>query len=237
MIFDYQPSNERGAVEHNWLHTKHSFSFGDYYNPKRMGFGALRVLNDDIIEPGKGFGLHPHENMEIVTIVLKGALEHKDSLGSHGVIRTGEVQRMSAGSGVKHSEYNHSKEESVHLLQIWVTPKEFDIDPSYEQKSFPMNEQKNRLYPIVSNIKNSNTLFIHQDATFSLGSFDAGVQIEKQTLSPKRGIYFFLINGEMDISDKKLKSGDALSISGEGTAKIKAIKPSYLLAIEVPMME
>lgn len=235
MIIDYQSSNERGAVEHVWLHTKHSFSFSEYYNPERMGFGALRVLNEDIIEAGKGFGLHPHDNMEIVTIVLKGALEHKDSLGSHGVINAGEVQRMSAGTGIKHSEYNHSKKESVHLLQIWITPKEFDIKPSYEQKSFSIEGQKNGLYPIVSPDKNPKTLFIHQDATFSLGSFDAGFQMEKQNSNPKRGIYFFLINGEMDISDNKLKTGDALSIAGEGVVKIKAIKPSYLLAIEVPL--
>jgi len=146
-------SDERGRAEHGWLHTRFSFSFADYYNPDRMDFGALRVLNDDIIDAGKGFGSHPHDNMEIVSIVLEGELEHKDNMGNHGVIPAGDVQRMSAGSGVVHSEFNASKEKEVKLLQIWIQTKEQNIKPSYEQKSFAKTDKKNKLVRIVSGSK------------------------------------------------------------------------------------
>ena len=138
-------AEERGTAEHGWLHSKHSFSFADYYNPERTGFGKLRVLNDDFIDPGRGFGMHPHDNMEIISIVIDGELEHKDNMKNHGVIPVGDIQRMSAGTGVVHSEFNHSKKKKVHLLQIWVLPKEKNIAPSYEQKSFSIEDKKNKL--------------------------------------------------------------------------------------------
>ena len=136
MKIEVHKAEERGTSEHGWLHSKHSFSFADYYNPEKMGFGKLRVLNDDIVDPGQGFGTHHHDNMEIVSIVLEGSLEHKDNAGNHGVIKTGDIQRISAGSGITHSEYNHSKKEKVNFLQIWIETKEHNIKPSYEQKNF-----------------------------------------------------------------------------------------------------
>ena len=164
------PADERGTTELGWLHSRHGFSFGNYYNSKRMGFGLLKVFNDDIVEPGKGFGAHFHDNMEIVSIVLEGALEHKDSMGNHGIIKSGEIQRISAGTGISHSEFNHSGKDRVHFLQIWVIPKETGIKPSYEQKSSEL--KKNKFIDAVSGGKNKDSIYMHQDANFSLGNFD-----------------------------------------------------------------
>src|SRR3989344_7378287 len=192
MKINTQKSEYRGATEIGWLHSRHSFSFGNYYNPKRMGFGLLRVLNDDIVEPGKGFGAHHHDNMETISIVIEGALEHKDSMNNHGVIKSREVQRISAGSGISHSEFNHSGKEKVHFLQIWVEPKEMGLKPGYEQKNFS-KIKKNELAEIVSGNKNGKSIYIHQDAYFSIGYFDNGKEINYKLKNDGNGIFVFAI--------------------------------------------
>ena len=169
----FYPANERGTNDLGWLKANFSFSFGPHYNPDRVHFGVLRVLNDDIIAARRGFGFHPHDNMEIITIPLKGALEHKDSMGNTGVISAGEVQVMSAGTGIEHSEYNHSHTEAANTLQIWLFPKERNIKPRYDQKSFTDVMKKNQLTTLVSPVKSDDTLWINQDATFSMGAFEA----------------------------------------------------------------
>jgi quercetin 2,3-dioxygenase len=227
------PSAERGMTEVEWLHSRHSFSFGNFYSPERLNFGTLRVLNEDVLEPRNGFPLHSHENMEIVTIVLEGSLEHKDSLGNHGIIRSGEIQRMSAGTGVRHSEYNPSDQERVHFLQIWVFPKELDIAPSYEQKSFKPEDFKNRLCPILSERKNSQTLYLHQDADFFLSKCDENVRLTYKIARRYRGVYIFLIKGEIEVSGHILRDGDALGIEISEEIVISCQKQAYFLLIEV----
>src|SRR6187402_2840113 len=184
----FYPANERGSNDIGWLKANFSFSFGPYYNPDKVHFGALRVLNDDIIAGGTGFGTHPHDNMEIITIPLDGALEHKDSMGNIGVIHSGEIQVMSAGSGVTHSEYNHSKTEEANTLQIWLFPKERNIKPRYDQKSFTDVLEINKLVKLISPDKeNKDTLWINQDAVFSMGDFEAENQINYTISQPGNG--------------------------------------------------
>ena len=200
-----------------------------------MGFGKLRVLNDDIVAAGKGFGSHPHGNMEIVTIVLSGALEHKDSSGGHGVMKKGDVQHMSAGSGVVHSEFNHSKTHESHFLQVWVEPKEEDITPEYSQRSFSSSQRKNRLLPIVLGKKTPDSLHMHQAGGFFWGNLDAGKEIVHTLEKKSHGTYVFLIAGEIGIGEKTLKEGDAAQIEGIASFSIKATKPSDVLVIEIPL--
>ena len=235
MKIEVHRSETRGTTELGWLHSRHSFSFGEYFDPQRRGFGALRVLNEDKVKPGMGFGLHPHDNMEIVSIVLGGTLEHKDSEGNHGVIPAGDIQKMSAGSGIRHSEFNHSKEEAVHFLQVWVFPKERDIKPGYEQKSFPVGLKKNALLPVISGQKNDKTLYIHQDCTFSLGSADPGKRLPYFLSSPAHGIYVFNIEGEIEIGEDILKTGDAAALSDISKIELVVHKKSEILVIEVPL--
>ena len=229
------PSKERGETSISWLKSRHSFSFGGYHNPSRMGFGKLRVLNDDIVAAGKGFGSHPHNNMEIVTIVLLGALEHKDSSGGHGIMKKGDVQHMSAGLGVVHSEFNHSKEHPSHFLQVWVEPKEANITPNYNQKSFSLSQRKNRLLPIVLGKKSKDSLYMHQDGGFFWGDIDAGKQIVHTLEKKSHGAYVFLIFGEIEIDGKTLTEGDAAQIDGIASFSIKASMPSDVLVIEIPL--
>lgn len=231
MNIEIHRSQDRGVTKTAWLHSWHSFSFGNYYNPSRMNFGALRVLNEDIIEPGSGFPTHHHDNMEIVTIVLEGELEHKDTTGGHEVISPGEIQRMSAGRGLHHSEMNNGS-RAVHLLQIWVEPKEQDIKPNYEIKK--IRAGKNRLALAVSPVKNERAAYMHQDSKFLLGDFDKGAE---DTYNPKRenGVYVFIISGEADVSGKKLKSGDAAAVTDAKEIKIAALEKSKILVMEVPM--
>lgn len=228
MNIEIHRSSDRGITKTNWLDSRHSFSFGNYLG--REQFGALRVLNEDIIEPGSGFPMHHHDNMEIVTIVLEGELEHKDTSGSHEVIRPGEIQRMSAGTGINHSEMN-SSESKTHLLQIWVDTKEQDTRPNYEVKKIQAG--KNKLAVIVSPEKSESILYIHQDAKFLLGDFEKGAE---DTYKSKRenGVYVFVIEGEADISGKKLQNGDAAAISDAVVVKINALQNSKILVIEVP---
>ena len=228
-MIEIHKSEERGSFDHGWLKTKHSFSFADYYNQKRMNFGALRVLNEDVIAPGAGFPTHAHANMEIVTIVLDGVLEHRDSSGGHGLIKPGDVQRMSAGRGVRHSEFNASKEYPVHLLQIWIDTRHPNIQPSYEQKNFSWQKG---LLKIVSGEKGGNTLYINQNAEFYIGSIDKEIT---QSVDKEKGVFVFVISGKITLEGNDLETGDAAGITGASRIKIKPEKKSHVLIIEVPM--
>ena len=233
MKISVQRSAERGSTEIGWLHSRHSFSFGNYYNPKRNGFGLLRVINDDIVEPSKGFRTHFHDNFEIISIVLEGALEHKDSMGSHGIIKAGEVQRISAGTGISHSEFNHSHKEKVHFLQIWIVPKEIGIKPGYEQKKFDL--KKNKLIVVVSGEKSKNLIYIHQDACFLIGNFEKNKIIGYKLNNPKNGVFIFIIDGNVDIENNKLETGDSAEITDAISLKFKTNERSKVLVIEVPL--
>ncbi|MGQ9806510.1 MAG: pirin family protein [Chlorobiales bacterium] len=228
-------ASERGFVNHGWLKSYHSFSFSSYYNPQKMNFGLLRVINDDVIAGGTGFGTHPHQDMEIVTIPLFGALAHKDSTGRSEVILPGEVQIMSAGRGIAHSEFNHSLTDDINLLQIWVLPKEKGIEPRYEQKFFSESERKNRFQTVVSPDSTSGGVWINQDAYFSLGEFDAHQAITYMLKSNTHGVYFFVIEGKVGISGETLQKRDALGIWNSEHTKVNILEPTKLLAIEVPM--
>ena len=226
----------RGHANHGWLDTNHSFSFAHYFNPNRMGFGKLRVLNDDHVIGGKGFGTHGHDNMEIVSIPLSGDLEHKDSMGNTTVIREGDVQIMSAGTGVRHSEYNHSKTEPVKFLQIWVEPKERNIEPRYDQKSYPKEERRNQLLTVVSpDASDEGAIWINQDAYFSMGQLDSGKSAEYKLRQQGHGIYVFVLHGEVTIADETLTDRDAISLEGYDSISIEAGKDSEFLVLEVPM--
>jgi len=225
----------RGHANHGWLDTNHTFSFAGYHNPERVHFGMLRVLNDDFVEGGMGFGSHPHENMEIVSIPLLGALEHKDSTGNTEVIYTNDVQIMSAGSGLMHSEYNHSETEKVNFLQIWVFPKERNIDPRYEQKTFKPEDRVNKIQTVVSPDKNDEAIWINQDAYFSLGSLQKGQTFTYDLNRKGNGVYAFVIDGELDLAGEHLSKRDGLGISEIDQLDITTHADSELLLIEVPM--
>ena len=227
-------SSERGVSEHDWLSSKHSFSFANYHNPSRMNFGLLRVFNDDKAESGMGFGMHRHDNMEIISIVLEGSLEHRDSMGNHGIIKEREVQRISAGTGISHSESNHSKTSKAHFLQVWVEPNEMNLKPSYEQKSF-LKYGKNKLNIIVSGGKNKNSLYLHQDAVFSIGVFDENKIINYMVKKPEHGVYIFIINGNVELGKNELLDGDSAEIRNTEKVEIKTKDKSAILVIEVPM--
>ncbi|MDB5135109.1 MAG: hypothetical protein JWP37_1712 [Mucilaginibacter sp.] len=231
----FHPANERGHNDIGWLKANFSFSFGPYYNPEKVHFGVLRVLNDDIIGAGKGFGSHPHDNMEIITIPLFGALEHQDSMGNIGVVKAGEVQVMSAGTGIQHSEYNHSKTEAANTLQIWLFPKEMNIEPRYDQKSFINNLEINKFTTLVSPFESEDTLWINQDAIFSIGDFDAGQQINYEIKIPGNGAYIFLIEGQITIDGTDLNKRDALGVDDIGSITIETKSHSRILIMEVPM--
>jgi hypothetical protein len=227
-------SESRGFADHGWLKSHHSFSFAGYYNPERVHFGALRVLNDDQVAAGMGFGTHPHDNMEIVSIPLFGDLEHKDSTGRHKVIRQGDVQIMSAGSGISHSEYNHSREEEVHFLQIWVFPKEKNIEPRYEQKTFHAEDRMNRFQTVVSPDE-GDALRINQDAYFSLANLDAGTTLHYPIKTAGNGVYLFVLNGDLQVAGESLSTRDAVGITETESVEVKAKSYAEVLAIEVPM--
>ena len=237
MRMEIHRASERGVGEHGWLHARHSFSFANYFNPNRMGFGALRVLNEDIVDPGYGFGLHSHADMEIVTIILEGALEHKDNTGHSEIIRAGDVQRMSAGTGITHSEMNLSESERVHLLQIWIVPKEKNIAPSYEQKTFSADSMRNTLCKIVSGEKTSGSIYIHQDAAFLTGRLDENVSVSYTLRSAEHGLYVFVISGELKMDKTRLKNGDAAAVRGTEGILMTAAKSSHILVMEVPLLQ
>ena len=231
----FHPASSRGAADHGWLQAKHSFSFANYYDSERVQFGALRVLNDDIIAPGMGFGTHPHDNMEIITIPLDGALEHKDSLDNIGVIETDEIQVMSAGSGVYHSEYNKNKDKSVSLLQIWVFPNKKNVTPRYDQKNIKDLKKVNSFYPIVTPNQNGPGMWIHQDAWFHLGEFDKETRINYNINKKGNGVYAFLIEGSVQIDGESLEKRDALGLWDTESFELLANPNSRILLIEVPL--
>lgn len=229
------PKDSRGKSELGWLHSRFSFSFANYYNPENLNFGLLRVLNDDIVEPGTGFGTHPHDNMEIITIILDGALEHRDSMGTGSVIKKGEVQVMSAGTGITHSEINPSQTDPVSLLQLWIFPKERDIEPRYDQKKFPESERRNELKTVISGFKQKDTLYIHQDAAITLGHAEAGKELTYKSIKPGNGFYLFVISGKINLPEGELNGRDAAGISETNEFTIKAAGESRFIIIEVPM--
>jgi quercetin 2,3-dioxygenase len=230
------PAKERGHANHGWLDSYHSFSFGQYDDPKKVHFGALRVLNDDSVAGGGGFGAHPHDNMEIVSIPLEGALTHKDSTGNEGIIRKGDVQIMSAGSGLRHSEYNASSTEMARFLQIWVFPKLKNIKPVYGQKTFDIRDRNNKWQVVVSPDATDQALYINQDARFSLVHLDEGKSISYETKFSNSGIYLFVIDGEIKVGDQILLKRDALGLTEADHLEIIASKNADVLAIEVPML-
>jgi redox-sensitive bicupin YhaK (pirin superfamily) len=228
-------ADSRGHADHGWLNSYHSFSFANYHNPERMNFGVLRVLNDDTVSGGQGFGQHPHKNMEIISIPLKGDLEHKDSMGNTTVIKEGDVQVMSAGTGVFHSEYNKNKNEEVKFLQIWVFPKTQNVSPRYDQISTRDLAVKNSFYQILSPDKTGQGVWIHQDAWFSLGDFEMG-NISTYTLNnPGNGLYIFVLEGKITIEDQILNRRDALGIWDTDQITLTSNAPSKILLMEVPM--
>jgi redox-sensitive bicupin YhaK (pirin superfamily) len=231
----FYPENERGKNNLGWLKANFSFSFASYYDPNKVNFGVLRVLNDDIIAGGTGFGTHPHDNMEIITIPLEGGLEHKDSIGNTGVIRAGEVQVMSAGTGVYHSEYNASRTEDAKTLQIWLFPKERDIQPRYDQKDFKGLLKTNQLTTLISPVKSSDTLWLNQDATFSMGDFEAGTSLSYDIKIPGNGAYVFVIEGSVKINSTVLNKRDALGVYDTSSFTIEPEDFSRFLIIDIPM--
>ncbi len=230
----FHASSTRGEADHGWLHAKHSFSFANYFNPERIQFGALRVLNDDIIAPGMGFGTHPHNNMEIITIPLVGALEHKDSMDNIGVIEADEIQVMSAGTGIYHSEYNKNKDQSVHLLQLWVLPNQQNVTPRYDQKSIKEFKKINSLYAVVSPDPEGGTLWIHQDAWFHLGDFNQQTTLNYSLNKKGNGVYAFLIEGLAEIEGERLEKRDAIGLWETNSFSITVEKNTRILLIEVP---
>jgi redox-sensitive bicupin YhaK (pirin superfamily) len=226
---------DRGSADYGWLKPNYYFSFSQYHNPKRIHFGLLRVLNDDFVAGGGGFPTHPHDNMEIVTIPFSGALQHKDSTGGQGVIKAGDVQIMSAGSGVQHSEANASATEPVTLFQIWVFPKERNITPRYDQRTFDINERINKWQTVVSPVEADNALWINQNAKFSLTKLEAGKSVTYTNGFANNGVFLVNINGNAVVGDVALGKRDAVGISEAESFTVTATEDTELLAIEVPM--
>jgi redox-sensitive bicupin YhaK (pirin superfamily) len=231
----YHASDTRGNANHGWLNANHSFSFANYYDPERMSFGALRVLNDDTIAPGKGFGTHPHDNMEIITIPLAGDLEHKDSMGNVGAINEGEIQVMSAGTGVYHSEYNKNPDKPINLLQLWVMPKERNVAPRYDQKSVRELKKNNAFYQVLSPNIDDDGMWIHQDAWFHLGDFEKATEKIYRIKKEGNGVYVFIIEGTIKIGDQQLNKRDALGVWETEFISFKVQPQSKILLVEVPM--
>ncbi|MEQ8882202.1 MAG: pirin family protein [Cyclobacteriaceae bacterium] len=228
-------SETRGHANHGWLNSYHSFSFANYYNPNRIHFGMLRVLNDDTVAGGKGFGTHPHDNMEIISIPLEGDLQHKDSMGNAATIKEGDVQVMSAGTGVFHSEYNKNNEKEVKFLQIWIFPREKNVQPRYDQVSIKDLEKPNEFYQVLSPEKDAPGVWIHQDAWFYMGTFDQEKELSYDIHRKGNGVYVFVLEGEAEIADQKLFKRDGLGIWETEQFKVKAGTGSRILLMEVPM--
>ena len=224
-------ANERGHAEHGWLDSWHTFSFADYYDPKWMRFRSLRVINDDLVMPGMGFGTHPHRNMEIITYVLSGALQHKDSMGNGRIIRPGEVQYMAAGSGVEHSEFNPSKDEAVHLLQIWIQPDAKNVEPRYAEKSMA-DAPAGKLRLITSKTGRDGSIAIHQDADLWLAKFGAGDKVSHR-LAAGRHAWVHVAEGAVALNGKNLGAGDAAAISEEGSLDFAASGPAQVLLFDL----
>ena len=228
-------ADSRGLADRGWLISRHTFSFSDYHNPQRMNFGLLRVINDDIVKPGKGFGTHPHDNMEIISIPLSGSLRHEDSMGNRHVVSAGEVQVMSAGSGLTHSEYNNSDHEDVNFLQIWIQPKEKNIPPRYGQMCFDRAGRQNLFQTLTAPEESPNTILINQDAWLSMADLTAGTHIEYQKHGQGSGVYFIIVTGKVGIAGNILDRRDGLALIEGGSIPIEAQSDAEVLAIEIPL--
>ena len=226
---------QRGHAQHGWLDTYHSFSFANYHDPEKIHFGVLRVLNDDKIEGGMGFGMHPHDNMEIITIPVFGDLKHKDSMGNSGVIKHGDVQVMSAGTGIYHSEENANPDKDVCLFQIWVFPNKQNVTPRYDQKTFDVKDRENKFQQIVSPMGEKEGLNIHQDAWFSLANFKKDFETIYQIKKSGNGVYVFIIEGSATINNQLINKRDAIGITEIETISIKADSDTQLLVMDIPM--
>ena len=232
----FHKANTRGHANHGWLNAMHSFSFASWYNPERIHFGALRVLNDDVVAPGMGFGKHPHDNMEIITIPLRGALRHEDSMGFSEVINAGEVQVMSAGTGIYHSEFNASNSEDINLFQIWIFPNKQQVQPRYDQINYGFSDLENNFHQLVSPNPEDEGTWIHQNAWIHMASLTKDTAIEYNLKDSKNGVYFMVIDGEFEIEANTLSERDAIGIWETESIKLKAINQGKILAIEVPMI-
>jgi redox-sensitive bicupin YhaK (pirin superfamily) len=228
-------ADTRGHADHGWLNAYHSFSFASWYNPERVQFGALRVLNDDTVAAGMGFGTHPHDNMEIITIPLEGDLAHKDSMGNTETIRSGDVQVMSAGTGVKHSEFNPNADHRTKLLQIWVYPNKQNVDPRYQQITLNPEDRKNKLQQILSPNAEDNGVWIHQDAWFHLGKFDQDFTATYSLKKEGNGVYAFILSGKLNIAGQELETRDGFGIWNINSFDIKASTDAEFLLMEIPM--
>jgi quercetin 2,3-dioxygenase len=223
---------ERGRTNIGWLDSWHSFSFGDYYDPRNLGFRSLRVINDDRVEPGTGFGMHPHRDMEILTWVLSGALEHRDSLGTGSVIRPGDLQRMTAGTGIRHSEFNPSADEPVHLLQVWILPEKQGITPAYEQRTFPESERRGRLRRLAGPANGDGAVTIRQDAELFATLLDKGEEAS-HTLRPGRHAWVHVASGAAKLDGKVLSAGDGAAVTGETALTLTADEPAEVLLFDL----
>jgi len=232
----FHAADSRGSANHGWLQAKHSFSFAGWFNPERIQFGALRVLNDDIIQGGMGFGTHPHDNMEIITIPLRGDLEHKDSMGNTEVIREGEIQVMSAGTGVYHSEYNKNADKEINLLQLWIFPNKRNVEPRYAQIPIRSLHQKNEPFQILSPNADDQGVWIHQNAWIHMLDMDAEHAVYYDLKEEGNGVYAFVIEGEVEIGEHLLSKRDALGITETATFELVAHQDAQILLIEVPMV-
>ena len=228
-------ADTRGHANHGWLNSHHTFSFANYYDRERMNFGVLRVINDDTVAAGMGFGTHPHDNMEIVSIPLAGDLEHKDSMGNITVIKEGDVQVMSAGTGVTHSEYNKNKDKEVKFLQIWIFPNKKNVTPRYDQITLQDIRKENEFYQILSPNQDEQGVWIHQDAWFHLGNFTQGTTDEYRIKKEGNGVYAFILEGEVEINGEKLSKRDGMGIWNTDSFNVKATENARVLLMEVPM--
>jgi len=229
-------SETRGNADHGWLKSKHTFSFANYYNPDRMNFGVLRVLNDDVVAAGMGFGKHPHENMEIISIPLEGDLEHKDSMNNETLIKCGDIQVMSAGTGIYHSEYNKNKDKLVKFLQIWIFPNKKNVTPRYDQITLNLNDRNNKLQQILSPNKDDEGVWIYQNAWFFMGKFDNEFTTKYKTKNIENGVYIFILNGNLLINNNEVNMRDGIGFTNTENIEIKALsQDAEILIMEVPM--
>jgi quercetin 2,3-dioxygenase len=229
-------AESRGYANHGWLLSRHTFSFANYYNPERMNFGVLRVLNDDTVEAGKGFGTHPHDNMEIISIPLEGDLEHRDSMGNISVIRHGDIQVMSAGSGIFHSEFNKNQDQEVKFLQIWIFPNKKNVSPRYDQITLKLEDRHNKLQQILSPNAADDGVWIYQNAWFHIGKFDNGFKTDYKVRTKGNGVYAFILNGDISINGQQLETRDGFGIWDTDNLSINAETDAEFLLMEVPMI-